>query len=69
MGHKNNLIFQLTVTPTNVGERDKEYKIFDGEPSFFDLSQKDRKDFLNQEIAKVKEFLDREYMHSKALRA
>lgn len=69
MGRKNNLIFQLTVAHANASEREKEYKIFDGEPSFFNLSKKERKDFINQEIIKVKEFLDREYRQSKRLRA
>lgn len=65
MGRKNNLIFQLTVAHANANEREKEYQIFDGEPSFFNLSKKERKDFINQELIKVKEFLDREYRHSK----
>jgi len=68
MGRKNNLIFQLTVGHVNASEREKEYKIFDGEPSFFNLSKKERKDFINQELIKVKEFLDREYRKSKELR-
>lgn len=68
MGHKNNLIFQLTVTHADAGEGDKEYKIFDGEPSFFNLSNNERKDFIDEEIIKVKEFLTREYMQSKELR-
>jgi len=68
MGRKNNLIFQLTVAHATASEREKEYKIFDGEPSFFNLSQKERKAFINQELIKVKEFLEREYLKSKELR-
>lgn len=59
MGHKERLIFQLTLArPDN---RETEYKIFEGEPSFFKLAQKDKQAFVNSEIIKVKKFLDREY--------
>ena len=62
MVHTNRLIFQLTVTPASPKRRKKEYKIFEGEPSFFELSKKEKKDFIDGEIIKVKEFLDKEYM-------
>jgi hypothetical protein len=59
MGHKERLIFQLTLAqPDN---REKEYKIFEGKPSFFNLDQKGKQDFINCEVTKVKRFLDREY--------
>lgn len=58
---KKRLIFQLIVTPASPGRRKKDYKIFEGDPSFFKLSQKEKKDFINGEIIKVKEFLNMEY--------
>ena len=45
--------------------REKEYKIFEGEPSFFKLSKKEKKDIIDGEIIKVKEFLDKEYIQYK----
>lgn len=59
MGHKERLIFQLTLAQPD--KREKEYKIFEGEPSFFNLDQKDMQEFVNGEVVKVKEFLNREY--------
>jgi hypothetical protein len=69
MVHKERLIFLLTVAPGSTERREKEYKIFDGEPSFFKLSKKEKKDFINGEIIKVKEFLDKEYRQDKRQRA
>lgn len=69
MRQKNRIIFRLTVTPANAGGREKEYKIYDGEPSFFNLSRKERKVFVENEISRVKDFLDREYRHPRELRA
>ena len=63
MKEKNRLIFRLTVTPASQERRKKEYKIFEGEPSFFKLSHKEKKDFIDGEIIKVKEFLDKIYHH------
>ncbi len=65
MKHKNRLIFRLTVTPASPDRRKKEYKIFEGEPSFFKLSHKEKKDFIDGEIIKVKEFLNKEYQQFK----
>ena len=65
MKHKDRLIFRLTVTPASPERREKEYKIFEGEPSFFKLSHKEKKNFIDDEITKVKEFLDKEYMQYK----
>lgn len=69
MRQKNRIIFRLTVTPANAGEREREYKIFEGEPSFFNLSRKERRVFVEREIDRVKEFLDREYRRPGELRA
>jgi hypothetical protein len=55
----------LTVTPASPERREKEYKIFEGEPSFFKLSHKEKKNFIDDEITKVKEFLDKEYLQYK----
>jgi hypothetical protein len=68
MKQNDRIIFRLTVTPANAGGREKEYKIFDGDPSFFKLSRKERRVFVEREISRVKEFLDREYRHPKGLR-
>lgn len=65
MKHKDRLIFRLTVTPASPERREKEYKIFEGEPSFFKLSHKEKKNFIDDEITKVKEFLDKEYLQYK----
>ncbi|MCP5104989.1 MAG: hypothetical protein GY950_16500 [bacterium] len=67
--NKDKLIFTLTVAPANAGERDKEYTIFEGEPSFFNLPKEKRKDFINREIIKVKEFINREYRPPRELTA
>ena len=65
MAYKKRLIFSLTVAPASTDRREKEYKIFEGEPSFFKLSKKEKKDIIDGEIIKVKEFLDKEYIQYK----
>jgi hypothetical protein len=68
MRQKDRIIFRLTVTPADAGGREKEYKIFEGEPSFFNLSRKERRMFVEREIIRVKEFLDQEYRRPRELR-
>lgn len=50
------ILFQMTVN-VDAPEVDKQYTIFDGEPSFFTLSKTEKKAFLKKEELKIKQII------------
>lgn len=50
------ILFQMTIN-VDVPNVQKQYTIFDGEPSFFTLSKLEKKAFLKKEELKIKQII------------
>lgn len=50
------ILFQMTIN-IDAPNVEKQYTIFDGEPSFFTLSKIEKKAFLEQEELKIKQMI------------
>lgn len=62
MKTKKPILLRLTINQRN-SLAARQYTIFDIEPSFFTLSNKEKKDFINKEKLKIKELLTDAFQH------
>lgn len=56
MSKSNEILFQMTIN-VDAPDVDKQYTIFDGDPSFFTLSKIEKKMFLKEQELKIKQMI------------